>query len=436
MPQTRRLQDQIYEAGNSGPPPDDKDQSGGMNKIPQEYIVPPSQWGSEPSWSNNPDDVLKSIEIYDPETAGSAAASKAMEPVTGKYLGDVASGRMALSGIQSTNEAFKNQDYAALAGQFAGLPLTLGGVGAKTANMDANAIATLMEVAGARPETIFKQTGWYRDVDNQWKFEISDKGASLNEDAFNLQTHPLHKDQLQYELSKKQPTTPEGLPRPKTLGDVLHHPELFKAYPEAVNVPVDSLPDYKFGGGLKGSMRNDGSVMGLAPDLPNEVLSTTLHETQHWIQNKEGFARGGAPDEFIPAERWAQRVQDHDDRRTLENQLDVLEGFDINPYHVEEAFKTAIRRDDISPALQGVLNKLEQSSPELFAQAHKVYSKELAWDNLQRDAFNQYLTLAGESESRNVELRHKYPDITESTIPTQTAPVRGKDQIIKMQGER
>lgn len=414
---------------------------------------------------NNPaSDVLKSLSKSDPEAIGAAAASQTMEPVIGGFFkalgGDISNlGQGIWDTIKMPGEIFSGErqpnvpdttNFALSVLPVRGTLGTIGGVGAKTANMDANAIATLMEVAGARPQSIFKQTGWYRDVDNQWKFEISDKGAELNESAFNVKPDVLHKDNLAYHLKNEQPRSPEGLPRPRTLGDVIHHPELFQAYPEIAKLPVDDLPDYKFGGGLKGVMQGAGTPsehMGLSPDLPNEVLSTTLHESQHWIQNKENFARGGAPDEFIPAEKWSQRILDLENMRNLNNQLDVLEGFHTEPYIVEEAFKSAIRRDDINPAFQSVLNNLEQLSPELFAQAHKVYSKELAWDNLQRDAFNKYLTLAGESESRNVEARHRFPELEsisprdthkypanlESNIPTLTP---SEKQIIKMQGER
>ncbi len=365
----------------------------------------------------------------DPEAAGAAAASTAMEPVTGKYLSDVASGRMALSGIQSTNEAFRTHDYPTLATMFG--PQTIGGLGAKTANIDANAIATMLEVAGARPETIFKQTGWYRDVDNQWKFEISDRGAELNENAFRVRPDVIHDNKLAYHL--KTPGVDESAP--KTLGEAIHHPELFQAYPEIAKLPIKDLPNYKFGGGLKGNMQGAGTPsehMGLSPDLPNEVLSTTLHESQHWIQNREGFARGGSQDEFIPARKWAERLDDLKNRDALEGELNRV---GIPPRAIQVAFHAAINGDELLPGWQNSLNKLEQQHPDLFAAAHQVYSKDLAWENLQRDAFNQYLSLAGESEARNVQLRHTFPDI-ESTIPTNTAPVRGRDQIIKMQGEK
>ena len=62
---------------------------------------------------------------------------------------------------------------------------------------------------------VYDQTGWFQDPQskNKWKFEISDAEARIK------QTVDLNKPNL-------------------TLGDVLHHPELYKAHPEFKKHPV------------------------------------------------------------------------------------------------------------------------------------------------------------------------------------------------------
>ena len=78
------------------------------------------------------------------------------------------------------------------------------------------------------------------------------------------------------------------------LKNVVNHPELFRAYPDLENMPVTILP-----GGGQGAAYNpvDRQIFvgsGETADS-SRLLSTLLHETQHAIQHKESFARGGSP---------------------------------------------------------------------------------------------------------------------------------------------
>jgi hypothetical protein len=59
----------------------------------------------------------------DPEAAGAAQASTAMQPMTGPWLDKVLSGEMARGGIQDVNDAFASRDPVALAGSFGPSPL-------------------------------------------------------------------------------------------------------------------------------------------------------------------------------------------------------------------------------------------------------------------------------------------------------------------------
>lgn len=79
------------------------------------------------------------------------------------------------------------------------------------------------------------------------------------------------------------------------LEDVLEHPLLFAAYPEAKDIMVRVNPKMHRGGSF--SVMDTGEkviTVGRA-----EQLSTLLHEIQHWIQNKEGFARGSSPSSLM-----------------------------------------------------------------------------------------------------------------------------------------
>jgi len=132
--------------------------------------------------------------------------------------------------------------------------------------------AQTMEDWHFEPEQIRAATGWFKGADEKWRFELSDKGASFKADFAAMS------DKLFADASR--------------LGDVLDHPELFKAYPAAADIKfVKFLPWLDFDKSLQGSFdgKNTISVTSYAKD----PLSTLLHEVQHWVQRQEGFATGG-----------------------------------------------------------------------------------------------------------------------------------------------
>lgn len=172
-----------------------------------------------------------------------------------------------------------------LAGNVAGGGVTLGsapegaigmfaGQRAKGADLNAMGTARAYESVG-KPVDGYKQTGWFRGVDDQMRFEIPDAAAKTRDlpgmDSFGFTAKA---------------------------SDYLDHPELFKAYPQLAEVPVLHQP------GLQGAayghphaaypngyikldmMGTPGAVETMQP------RSLMLHEMQHAVQKIEGFANG------------------------------------------------------------------------------------------------------------------------------------------------
>lgn len=138
-------------------------------------------------------------------------------------------------------------------------PATIAGIRAATANLSALEQAKRMSLKGVGRDDILSETGWWRGPDNQWRFEISDQGATVN----------------------------QGVGSGARLDAVLNHPELHAAYPELAKVSVQTQP------GRGGFYRvGDGDpLISVNEKLPKGPL---LHETQHAIQDIEGFERGGS----------------------------------------------------------------------------------------------------------------------------------------------
>ena len=75
-----------------------------------------------------------------------------------------------------------------------------------------------------------------------------------------------------------------GNMNPKTLNDIMDHDLLYAAYPELKNTPIEVTPFEKSVGFPFGYVA-DGK---LYTNDPTDI-ATTLHETQHYIQDKEGW---------------------------------------------------------------------------------------------------------------------------------------------------
>ena len=90
-------------------------------------------------------------------------------------------------------------------------------------------------------------------------------------------------------------------PHRSTVGSILEHPELFEAYPDIAKMEVMQVPSSSY---FKGSLSRLGEsgtpFIKLRENLtPEEARSTLLHELQHAIQEKEGFATGGDTEDFL-----------------------------------------------------------------------------------------------------------------------------------------
>ena len=165
---------------------------------------------------------------------------------------------------------------------------------AKTFHKGALALAKKMEDRGANRDEIWKATGdmdapTFKDVDGNWKQEISDKGAGFPKSGLqDLEAYGWRKQ-----------------------GRIYKNPEMFKAYPDLAEISTGPLSrfDAHSSRGSYDFARNEillnsydiGDAVSrkkIAKEKLQEVGSVNQHELQHAIQDREGFARGGRPDEF------------------------------------------------------------------------------------------------------------------------------------------
>lgn len=161
------------------------------------------------------------------------------------------------------------------------------GRNANGANLESLRKAQAMQEAGADMESIRKATGWHEGMDGKWRFEINDSRMQLRTDAADI-------------------------PNYTTLGELVDAPELFEAYPDMADLSVTfhTLED-----GQNGGYSRKFDSIELSRDLknrPEALLNSLIHEVQHAIQNREGFARGANP------AYWNRRMENGFDSRTAE----------------------------------------------------------------------------------------------------------------------
>lgn len=221
--------------------------------------------------------------------------------------------------------------------------------------------AAKLSKKGATPQEIWQQTGTVKGPDGQWRQEISDQPAKFNlakdieakgkkvaesiatnkqaltetqqrskqgKDLFPKELTQARKDLKaqteDMELSLNRAYGYSDDPRSGNLASIaIDHPELFKAYPDLANIIVKQ-------GAMSGADGTLGSLYGNLLNVSSKGLtqnprSTALHELQHAIQDREGFAVGGNTRDFAKMKYEAeQKIGSlNDQMRALVRQMDA-----------------------------------------------------------------------------------------------------------------
>lgn len=198
--------------------------------------------------------------------------------------------------------------------------------------MDNLDVARQMEEAGKDAAAIKLVTGWERGADGKWRYEIDDSYTSLNilyPDMQGLFARSLLSDQQEADLAEKLEIARRVQANPDatmadlfgkdapsvqrmlfdlgnldqfvqqtaallegdelTLGAILDHEELFTAYPQLRDVRVNIIDD---GQSAHGSYSRAANQITLNKAALDDV-PLLMHEVQHAIQDREGFASGG-----------------------------------------------------------------------------------------------------------------------------------------------
>lgn len=301
------------------------------------------------------------------------------------------------------------------------------GVGAKTANRGALEVAERMTKEGADPRAIFKETNWFKAPwDGQWRWEIDDSGARMNKRAFEPDTSSAAGQESRQGIFR---TIPER--------QAFTHPKLFDAYPDMRKMRTRGVVGD--GGSGDGAYIHSSDSIDFDARSFDDARSIGLHELNHGVQAREGFARGGSPELEISGFQMAPQ------------DLERANSYIYEMLDLERAAKQVEAGKPVGdviknfPAMFG--KQLSENAEALLkngmssTEANQLWKKKRAYlDDYNRmlgRGYDSYKRLAGEAEARAVQARADMtPEQRRATFPLDTiaADVPLDELIVRQDG--
>ena len=341
-----------------------------------------------------------------------------------------------------------------------------------TIRLDNLRVAREMEKSRKDAKAIRMATGWERGGDGKWRYEVPDVGLDKLDPSGNLLFKERNRDYRRYvELRDKilddyEVVSPEEKKEFKDLSDIFYSPnytkfdnnyklgayldaaEIYKAYPELKDFPIkptelkgdtDARVVYEID--TNEPLRMEISKELFKPGNERKLLSTLLHEIQHLIQFKEGFAQGGGLGMFpnskehkyanLPGkEIFNMRAGAEFARQELSkyNSIEELKDYynsnrRILPDHERVALVSVINAVSAGYSVEEAISSLEKE--------YKQAVDDIKWNSTSKDSpYNKYTRLGGEVEARNVQSRmNMSEEERRNTLLSETEDVAREDQL-------
>jgi hypothetical protein len=282
---------------------------------------------------------------------------------------DTAFGMIGGSGAIGAKQALKNGVDPSQLNMFFG-------VNARTANKAMLREAREMEKAKMSREDIINQTGWFKGIDDKWRFEVPDTDFKMSDDYRGL-------------LLNNNGANFMGRSYPAGIPDVIVHPELLRAYPQLKSMAAKIDPSISGAG-------SDSRGIYFAPEYLEKnnpygpIEQSALHELQHQVQDIENFTPGANVDQTFYRDYTVREAM----ARAFKDQIAGLisstptgRKADIPSSNRKKLTSTYAAQTKNAEAMQGMLGL-----PSTFDEPR---------------AFRYYKNVAGEVEARNVENRFK-----------------------------
>lgn len=292
----------------------------------------------------------------------------------------------------------------------------------KTYRMDNLKVAEKMERGKKDAKAIKLATGWERGADGKWRYEMPDAKIKDMKDIGGGNIVKRFDDDMLWNDGK--------------LADVIDAPVLFEAYPQLKNVRIDT-------DAIMNDMPSNGeynpktNTITIHADELKYMNSILNHEIQHAIQYIEGFGKGGSPEqmekEFKAAQdEWKARAYAHE----LEEKAKEMGG-EYNQSEVEKALVEEYKDLDMSDELPDKETRIKGFNYFVRGYADRSMDDAIKRFRLNEstrsdfDSYKEYLKLAGEVESRNVEKRLGMTnEERRNSLASETEDVNRDEQIV------
>lgn len=366
-----------------------------------------------------------------PETAEALMNVAPFAPAVGRLAAKTGRsvGRMVLEEIANVSSGMPSRSFL---GDITPKPkqIFIGEYANTWNNAKANEFLKL-ENAGIDPVDIWKQTGTFRSPDGKLRQEISDVSATAR---YDLTPDQISREldltaQLSYgkpyqdlDRATKNKLQKEVNDFQSSLNQNLAHEDLYRAYPELANIestaefsniPRGRLEQTRISSIGAGNVPVNERIIGerMTSKAPNEeeLKSVLLHESQHAIQNRENFAKGGSAEFFKPNDVFS--TGELEDAAIIDK---LMRGSSLNQLEAKQRFERLFNR---SPEA-GAFAALERVGTGKTLDAAAVSSRGAS------NPYKAYRSLAGEVEARAVQSRmNMSPEQRLQTYPIQSYDV-------------
>lgn len=370
-----------------------------------------------------------------------------------------------------------------------GMAYSFAGEDALTADLTSLTEAKKQIATDLTPDQVRKNTGWMQGAEGKWRFEIDDSKASFVDapmlDSYLSNTLTGDKklsaaDQKTLNLLKlkerKMSAEVFGSKDKKTdawdqifynwhqvkqqiqeldrrasgdfmnIGSLLKHDQLFNAYPDMKNIKIRLAVDDSVT--MNGFYDRKDNLIEMTAPNKEKLMAGLLHELQHAIQSIEGFARGGSPSQFGYKDATSEYLG-----RVSNKIIDLLNSnkeFGATVRKVKQEFtklsnkypKTtkdgheSVNWDKVpTDESEAYFKLLDQT--EKHPEVERWRDLETEYRIARRDGktltpFEQYQSLAGEVEARNVESRRHFTEEERREFsPIASEDFQRQDQTIR-----
>lgn len=306
-------------------------------------------------------------------------------------------------------------------------------------------IAREMVKKGRSKHEIKRVTGWEIGKDGRWRYEIDEEVKEAHIEKLVLDPEGVREKRNERIKELEKEGNSELIDKYSVIYDdfvleevIGYNNPLFTAYPDMrgmrVSIENRNPSNMTINGEYSPTFDSIRIVIDSGTNFFREA-NTLVHEIQHAIQEREGFAKGGSPEAMPKNKKYEEK------EKQINSLIDKVIKLSVPKYSLLTGNTSVIQEEDIKVLIEGINdeeliqlipNNGEIVSVNLLDVLHEKL-KEIT--ELQKNYQNQqYKRLAGETEARSAALNRGLTEEERRHILYNDGEVSLEDQIIMEEG--